>query len=64
MAGDGGSGINSTNYWDKQNSNQEGSIGNAAVGKATTAEMQTATPFTSWDTNIWNFVVGSYPTLK
>jgi prepilin-type N-terminal cleavage/methylation domain-containing protein len=64
FAGTGGGGINNTNYWDKQNSNQEGSIGNAAVGKATTAEMQTATPFTDWDTNIWNFVVGSYPTLK
>ncbi|MFA7492799.1 MAG: BACON domain-containing carbohydrate-binding protein [Proteiniphilum sp.] len=35
-----------------------------AEGK-TTAEMQTATPYTAnWDTSIWQFSAGHYPTLK
>lgn len=35
-----------------------------AEGK-TTAEIQTATPYTvNWDTSIWQFTAGQYPTLK
>jgi len=36
----------------------------AAEGK-TTADMQTATPYTAnWDTSIWQFTAGQYPQLK
>jgi len=41
-----------------------GDVAGAAEGK-TTAEMQTATPYTnSWDTSIWQFTAGQYPSLK
>ena len=39
-------------------------VAGAAESK-TTAEMQTATPYTvNWDTSIWQFTAGQYPSLK
>jgi hypothetical protein len=44
--------------------NPPGDLPGGAEGK-TTAEMQTAVPYTiNWDTSIWQFTDGQYPTLK
>ena len=43
---------------------QPGDIAGRTEGK-TEVEMKTATPYTSnWNTNIWQFTAGQYPTLK
>ncbi len=47
-------------YWDTSTSNQSSSYG--GTGKTTT-EMQTATAFPNWNTNIWTFASGEYPVL-
>jgi uncharacterized repeat protein (TIGR02543 family) len=59
-------------FWDTQTSGQatspSGSVfmGVGVVGTAgkTTAQMKTPATFATWDPNIWNLVMGSYPTLK
>ena len=50
-----------TSYWDKTTSGRTTSA--AGIGK-TTAEMKTATTFSTWDSGIWNIANGAYPTLR
>ena len=58
----GGYGASCTNcFWDTDTSGQASSGG--GTGK-TTAEMQTATTFSTWSTDYWNLVDGAYPTVR
>jgi hypothetical protein len=48
-------------YWDTTTSGKTASGGGTGL---TTTEMQTATPFVNWDTDLWSFSSESYPGLK
>ena len=55
--------VDTLNYWDKEASEQDSTIGNA-IG-LTTAEMKTQSSFVGWDfENIWEIVGDDYPTLR
>lgn len=63
LVGTSGAGSTLDCFWDTQTSGQATS----AIGTGqTTAQMKTATTFTSvhWDTDVWSIANGSYPMLK
>jgi hypothetical protein len=63
LAANGYPGIYENAYWDVEASGQP--VGDYTYGIGlTTTEMKTPSSFSAWDTNIWNLVDGSYPTLK
>lgn len=57
-----GSSVSTNCYWDTVSSGMSTSAG-GATGK-TTAQMQTASTFVGWDSEVWLLQDGSYPTLK
>lgn len=61
LVGDGSSNNVDTSFWDTDTSAVYRSAG--GTGK-TTAEMQQASTFQSWDDQVWEFPPGDYPDLK